>query len=712
MGEDNGNTLVFHCAIVADPFPQITWYHNGVKVQDTEKYQVVCKQENSFTFDCSLIMRSVTVEDAGKYKVTARNDLGESNATISLNFDSDEASIPTGGGVKPTFTERPVIRQSDEGTKIIFQCRLAGEPKPNLTWYHGEKKVEESSRIKMSVKLDKKMYYLCCLEISNVEAGDAGQYKAIAKNEYGESQATINLTFEESAAGKPKIPDGVAPRFPAKPTIRQDGDNLVMECQLEAHPLPEITWYRGDKRVEETTRIKHEVKTLSKHKYLLMLTITNPAMSDGGLYRCNAFNPFGDSNANINLNFETGDDQQPPAPEPAKKKSTAEPPKAPADGGFPPTFTEKPRIVPNESGTLVTMKFKVRAKPKAEMQWFKGSQKIKEGSKFAVKYNTLSNDEYEIMLEISKPCADDGGDYKCMMKNEFGQLQAKLNLNIEAEPQAAPQAQGQAPTFVEKPKIVTEKDGKLIKLMVRYRAESMCECVWSFKETVLKETSSTKIVHEKQYDYWESRIELTDPAPENAGLYKCVVNNKYGEINANLSLNIEVAPVIRERPIVKKVEKKKSVVLQCAVQGTQDIDVQWFKEGQQISAKTGGRYSIEKKKSEVRDGETIVQLQIEDTEITDQGSYQLVARSETGETQSQTVTLQEEQVKMEAAEGAADVVDSVTAQEDTTVKKKKKKVVKKKKKEVEKEVIKPEISSFLKNFVSIHQEIKHQHACY
>merc|ERR1712130_981252 len=188
------------------------------------------------------------------------------------------------------------------------------------------------------------------------------------------------------------------------------------------------------------------------------------------------------------------------------------------------------------------------------------------------------------------------------------------------------------------------------------------------------ETSSMKIVHEKQYDYWESRIELTDPAPENAGLYKCVVNNKYGEINANLSLNIEVAPVIRERPIVKKVEKKKSVVLQCAVQGTQDIDVQWFKEGHQISAKQGGRYSIEKKKSEVRDGETIVQLQIEDTEITDQGSYQLVARSETGETQSQTVTLQEEQVKMEAAEAPTEV-DSVVATEDTSVKKKKKKVI-------------------------------------
>merc|ERR1712113_956340 len=91
-----------------------------------------------------------------------------------------------------------------------------------------------------------------------------------------------------------------------------------------------------------------------------------------------------------------------------------------------------------------------------------------------------------------------------------------------------------------------------------------------------------------------------------------------------------------------------------------------------------------KKKSEIRDGETIVQVQIEDTEITDQGAYQLVARSETGETQSQTVTLQEEQVKMEAAEAPTEV-DSVVATEDTSAKKKKEK---------EKEVIKPEISSF------------------
>ena len=111
------------------------------------------------------------------------------------------------------------------------------------------------------------------------------------------------------------------------------------------------------------------------------------------------------------------------------------------------------------------------------------------------------------MVRVQKPCADDGGDYKCMMKNEFGQLQAKLNLNIEAEPAAVPQ--GQAPTFVEKPKIVTKEEGKLIMMIVRYRAEAQCECLWSFKETRLTESSTVKFVHEKAYDYWESRVELT-----------------------------------------------------------------------------------------------------------------------------------------------------------------------------------------------------------
>lgn len=45
-------------------------------------------QKDGSEYFSALEIKNVTVEDAGKYKVTAKNELGESNATITLNFDS------------------------------------------------------------------------------------------------------------------------------------------------------------------------------------------------------------------------------------------------------------------------------------------------------------------------------------------------------------------------------------------------------------------------------------------------------------------------------------------------------------------------------------------------------------------------------------------------------------------------------------------------
>lgn len=101
-----------------------------------------------------------------------------------------------------------------------------------------------------------------------------------------------------------RIPDGKSPRFPKKPTIRQEGDILIMECILEANPLPDIAWYQGEKSVTGSDRIKMSRKATSKDTYVLTLEISNPTREDGGNYRCNAFNSFGESNANIALNFQ------------------------------------------------------------------------------------------------------------------------------------------------------------------------------------------------------------------------------------------------------------------------------------------------------------------------------------------------------------------------------------------------------------------------
>lgn len=68
--------------------------------------------------------------------------------------------------------------------------------------------------------------------------------------------------------------------------------------------MPDITWYQGQKPIADSKRVKMSRKATGKDTYLLTLEISNPTKADGGNYRCNAFNNFGESNANISLNFQ------------------------------------------------------------------------------------------------------------------------------------------------------------------------------------------------------------------------------------------------------------------------------------------------------------------------------------------------------------------------------------------------------------------------
>ena len=47
-----------------------------------------------------------------------------------------------------------------------------------------------------------------------------------------------------------RLPSGKAPHFLQKPTIKQQANLLVMTCNLESKPDPQIKWFR------ETTEIK------------------------------------------------------------------------------------------------------------------------------------------------------------------------------------------------------------------------------------------------------------------------------------------------------------------------------------------------------------------------------------------------------------------------------------------------------------------------
>lgn len=72
------------------------------------------------------------------------------------------------------------------------------------------------------------------------------------------------------------------------------------------------------------------------------------------------------------------------------------------------------------------------------------------------------------------------------------------------------------------------------------KANPKPEIVWTHAGKVIKESSkiSISIVKEKE-DIYYIKLTLSDPGPEDSGLYKCNIKNNLGELNANLTLNVE-----------------------------------------------------------------------------------------------------------------------------------------------------------------------------
>lgn len=74
----------------------------------------------------------------------------------------------------------------------------------------------------------------------------------------------------------------------------------------------------------------------------------------------------------------------------------------------------------------------MRANPKPTISWYCEGKVIQESSKIKIIIEKKEEHIYYIRLELNDPGADDSGLYKCNIKNEFGELNANLTLNIES----------------------------------------------------------------------------------------------------------------------------------------------------------------------------------------------------------------------------------------------------------------------------------------
>ena len=101
----------------------------------------------------------------------------------------------TGENVAPSFVKKPALRQEDDGNRLVFECKLAGNPKPEVSWFREDVKIQNDERATFKVQEEGRNTYAVILELNDVVETDAGLYKVKAKNKYGEVSASINLNF-------------------------------------------------------------------------------------------------------------------------------------------------------------------------------------------------------------------------------------------------------------------------------------------------------------------------------------------------------------------------------------------------------------------------------------------------------------------------------------------------------------------------------------
>jgi len=100
-----------------------------------------------------------------------------------------------GDDIAPRFTQKPSLKQEDNGNQLVFTCALEASPKPEILWYRGQTPLEESDRIKIRVDNPSGITYNVHMDITGVTQADGGSYKVVAKNNLGEMSASINLNF-------------------------------------------------------------------------------------------------------------------------------------------------------------------------------------------------------------------------------------------------------------------------------------------------------------------------------------------------------------------------------------------------------------------------------------------------------------------------------------------------------------------------------------
>ncbi|KAJ6665741.1 hypothetical protein lerEdw1_002111 [Lerista edwardsae] len=172
-----GQSVDFPCSAEGHPLPVITWTRAGGPLPSDRRHSILSTG--------TLRVVRVALHDQGQYECHAISAIGVQSSPVQLWVTPR---------VIPVFLHPPQDTVAETGQDIDVVCAAQGDPQPTITWAKEGIQITESGKFHISQE--------GTLSISDLGLADQGRYECRARNTFGFTSSTMQLTVIATNVGR------------------------------------------------------------------------------------------------------------------------------------------------------------------------------------------------------------------------------------------------------------------------------------------------------------------------------------------------------------------------------------------------------------------------------------------------------------------------------------------------------------------------------
>ncbi|KAM6945348.1 matrix-remodeling-associated protein 5 [Aplochiton taeniatus] len=469
-----GETVSLGCSAKGEPSPVYSWISptNRAISSDSGKHQVLS--------DGTLVVRKAQRYDGGNYTCTARNSAGQARKVTRLDV---LVTPPTINGLRGVSNALGATAVRDQ--RKLLDCVATGTPPPRVMWVLPENVIlpapYQGSRMTVHPN--------GTLDIRAPKTSDSSQLVCVARNEGGEATLTVRLEVRELEE-KPQI------RGPKTESLwLTTGSAMTLDCSFQGASRPQVTWILPD----GTPLSSGAHFSKFSHRPNGSLVISNPSVSDVGMYRCLGRNAGGLAERAVTL----------------------------APGRQPEIVTRYSSPVSVMNGETLLLHCLASGEP-VRLTWTLPSGVVLARPQRAGRYAVLANGT----LAIRRASVYDRGAYACRASNAHGSALLPVPVVVAA-------AAAYPPRITGGPAAVTyARRGVAVQLNCAATGMPKAEVAWETPDGTRLAVGASPRLFGNKYLHPQGSLIIQNPTQRDAGYYRCAARNVMGVDTIATYLNV------------------------------------------------------------------------------------------------------------------------------------------------------------------------------